>query len=96
MIILSKLALRSRTVTVMALVIVLVGGLYAYQQLQQELFPEITLGVINVSTSYQQGNPYQVAQEVTQPIEDVIIGMAEPQRGNLHLPQQPLHRAGQL
>ena len=75
MIILTRLALRNRAVTVMALVLILVGGVYAYQQLQQELFPEISLGVINISTSFQQGTPYQVAQEVTKPIEDVIIGM---------------------
>ena len=75
MIILSKLALRSRPVTVMALVLVLVGGVYAYRQLPQELFPEISLRVINVTTSYQQGTPYQVAEEVTRPIEDLIIGM---------------------
>ena len=77
MIILSRLALRRRSVTVMALVLILVGGVYAYQQLQQELFPEITLGVINVSTSFQQGTPYQVSQEVTKPIEDLIIGMED-------------------
>ncbi len=75
MIFLTRLALRSRTVTVMALILILVGGVYAYQQLQQELFPEISLGVINVSTSFQQGTPYQVSQDVTKPIEDVIIGM---------------------
>ena len=77
MIFLTRLALRGRAVTVMALVLILVGGVYAYQQLQQELFPEISLGVINVSTSFQQGTPYQVAQEVTKPIEDVIIGMED-------------------
>ena len=76
MIILTRQALRNRAVTVMALVLILAGGVYAYQQLQQELFPEITLGVINVSTTFQQGTPYQVSQEVTKPIEDVIIGMA--------------------
>ena len=75
MIILTRLALRNRVVTIMALVLILVGGVYAYQQLQQELFPEISLGVINISTSFQQGAPYQVSQEVTKPIEDVIIGM---------------------
>ena len=75
MIILSKLALRSRPVTVMALLLALAGGVYAYQQLQQELFPEISLRVINITTSYQQGTPYQVAEEVTKPIEDLIIGM---------------------
>ena len=75
MIILTKLALQSRTVTVMILILVLAGGIYGYQQLQQELFPEISLRVINVSTSYQQGTPYQVSQEVTKPVEDLIIGM---------------------
>ena len=77
MIFLTRLALRNRAVTVMALALILVGGVYAYQQLQQELFPEISLGVINISTSFQQGTPYQVAQEVTKPIEDVIIGMED-------------------
>ena len=75
MIILSKLALQRRSVTVMALVLVMAAGVYAYQQLQQELFPEISLRVINITTSYQQGTPYQVAEEVTKPIEDLIIGM---------------------
>ena len=75
MILLTRLALQSRTVTVLILILVLAGGIYAYQQLQQELYPEITLRLINVSTSYQQGTPYQVSQDVTKPIEDLIIGM---------------------
>ena len=75
MIILSRLALQRRAVTIMVLVLVLAGGVYAYQQLQQELFPEIVLGVINITTTYQQGSPHQVAEEVTAPIEDAIIGM---------------------
>ncbi len=75
MIFLTRLALHSRTVTVLILILVLAGGIYAYRQLQQELFPEISLRVINVSTTYQQGTPYQVSQDVTKPIEDLIIGM---------------------
>ena len=75
MIILTKLALQSRTVTIMILILVLAGGIYSYRQLQQELFPEINLRIINVTTSYQQGTPYQVSQDVTKPIEDLIIGM---------------------
>ena len=39
MIVLTRLALQSRTVTVLILILVLVGGIYAYRQLQQELFP---------------------------------------------------------
>ena len=75
MIILSKLALQRRSVTIMALILVLVGGIYSYQQLQQELFPEISLRVVNIVTPYQQGTPVEVAEEVTRPIEAVVIGM---------------------
>ena len=75
MIILSKLALQRRSVTVMALILALVGGVYSYQQLQQELFPEISLRVVNIVTPYQQGTPVEVAEEVTRPIEAVVIGM---------------------
>ncbi len=75
MILLTRLALHSRTVTIMILILVLAGGIYAYRQLQQELYPDVTLRLINVSTSYQQGTPYQVSQDVTKPIEDLILGM---------------------
>ena len=75
MIILSRLAVQRRAVTVMMLLLVLAGGVYAYQQLRQELFPEIKSGLISVTTTYQQGSPYEVAEEVTGPIEDLIIGM---------------------
>ena len=75
MIILSKLALSRRSVTIMALALIVAAGVYGYQQLQQELFPEISLKVINVVTSYQQGTPTEVAENVTTPIENVTIGM---------------------
>ena len=75
MIILTRLALRSRIVTATVLLLALAGGWYAYQQLGQELFPEISLKIISITTTFQQGSSYQVAEEVTRPVEDVVIGI---------------------
>ena len=49
----------------MALALIIAAGVYGYRQLQQELFPEISLKVINIVTSYQQGTPTEVAENVT-------------------------------
>ena len=75
MILLTKLAMQSRTVTVLILILALAGGVYAYRQLQQELYPDISLQIINISIPYQQGTPYQVSQEVTAPVEELLVGM---------------------
>ena len=37
------------------------------------------------STSYQQGTPYQVSQEVTKPVEDLIIGMEGLEGSDVHV-----------
>ena len=61
----------------MVMVLVLAAGIYSYNQLQQELFPEISFSVIYVVTSYQQGDPNTVATDVTTKVEDVIVGMPD-------------------
>ena len=59
----------------MAMVLVLAAGIYSYNQLQQELFPEISFSIVYVVTTYQQGDPNTVAADVTTKVEDVIVGM---------------------
>lgn len=72
---LTELALRRKPVTIMVMVLLLAAGLYSYDRLSQELFPEISFGTIFVITGYQQ-DPNTVADEITTPIEDSILGMA--------------------
>ncbi len=74
---LTELALRRKPVTIMAMALLLAAGVYSYQQLQQELFPEISFSIVYVVTPYQQGDPSTVAREVTSRVEDVIIGMSD-------------------
>ena len=72
---LTGLALRRPAVTVLIIILVMAGGVYSYQNLQRELFPEIEFPNITVLTAYPQANPQAVARDVSEPIEDAIIGM---------------------
>jgi HAE1 family hydrophobic/amphiphilic exporter-1 len=74
---LTTLALRRKPVTIMVMGLLLAVGLYSYDSLHQELFPEISFAIVYVITPYQQGDPNTVASEVTEKIENVIIGMAD-------------------
>ncbi len=74
---LTELALRRKSVTVMAMVLLLLAGVFSYNQLRQELFPEISFSIIYVVTSYQQGDPSTVANDVTAKVENLIIGMPD-------------------
>ena len=67
-------AIRRRTVTLLAVIILLAGGVFAYNSLQVELFPEIEFPLVVVTTSYPSSDPEGVVQNVTEPIERVIEG----------------------
>ena len=88
---LTELALRRKSVTVMAMILLLIAGVFSYNQLRQELFPEISFSIVYVVTSYQQGDPSTVAADVSSKVEDLIIGMPDLEKitsistGNLSL-----------
>ena len=67
-------AIRRRTVTLLAVIILLAGGVYAYNSLQVELFPEIEFPLVVVTTSYPSADPEGVVKDVTEPVERVIEG----------------------
>ena len=67
-------AISRRTVTLLAVIILLAGGVIAYNSLQVELFPDIEFPLVVVSTSYPSADPEGVVKDVTAPIEQVIEG----------------------
>ena len=67
-------AIRRRTVTLIAVVALLAGGVIAYNSLQVELFPEIEFPLVVVTTSYPSADPEAVVRDVTEPIERIIDG----------------------
>ena len=68
------IAVRNRTVTVLAIIIVLTAGVTAYNSLRVELFPEIEFPLVTVTTAYPSANPDAVVRDVTAPIERAISG----------------------
>ena len=68
------IAVRNRTVTVLAIIIVLTLGVTAYNSLRVELFPEIEFPLVTVTTAYPSANPDAVVRDVTAPIERAISG----------------------
>ncbi len=70
------IAVRNRTVTVLAIIIVLTAGVTAYNSLRVELFPEIEFPLVTVTTAYPSANPDAVVRDVTSPIERAISGTA--------------------
>ena len=64
--------MRRRSVTVLAILIVLVGGILTYRSLPVELFPEIEFPLVTVSTFYPSANPDAVVRDVSAPIENAI------------------------
>ena len=67
-------AISRRTVTMLAVVILLAGGVFAYNSLQVELFPEIEFPLVAVTTSYPAVDPEGVVKGVTAPIEQAVSG----------------------
>ena len=68
-------AISRRTVTLLAVVILLAAGVFAYNSLQVELFPEIEFPLVVVTTSYPSADPEAVVKDVTAPVERVIEGI---------------------
>jgi len=75
--IVNQLALK-RQVTVLALlVLVVIGGLYAYATLPRESFPDITIPYVFVTTSYEGVAPQDMEELITIPIERKLKGLAD-------------------
>jgi HAE1 family hydrophobic/amphiphilic exporter-1 len=70
---LTKLALRSRVVTILLALIVAGVSIWAFLGLKVELIPDISFPYTTVVTVYPQATPDTVVNEVTAPIEKVIL-----------------------
>ena len=71
---LTSIALRRPTVVLLAVVIILVSGVFAYRSLQVELFPQIEFPLVTVFAAYPSADPEAVVRDVTEPIERAISG----------------------
>ena len=72
---LTQLALKRKSVALLAIALILVSGIFTYRTLQVELFPEIEFPLITIVTFYPSANPEAVLRDLTEPIEQAISGI---------------------
>jgi multidrug efflux pump subunit AcrB len=70
-------ALRKRTVMVVMTLLLVAAGLISYQKLGRLENPNFTIKTAIVVTSYPGASPSEVAEEVTDPIEEAIQSMGQ-------------------
>ncbi|MBI4235873.1 MAG: efflux RND transporter permease subunit, partial [Chloroflexi bacterium] len=75
MTLLTRWALRARLLTLGAMALVLVAGLYSLVRLQVELLPDVDFPLVTITAVYPQADAQAVVRDVTQPVEKAITGM---------------------
>ena len=68
-------AISKRPVTILAIIILLIAGVTAYNSLRVELFPDIEFPLVTVTTSYPAADPEAVVRDVTAPMERAVSGI---------------------
>ncbi|TAK36649.1 MAG: LysM peptidoglycan-binding domain-containing protein [Chloroflexota bacterium] len=69
------LALAKRAVTLMVVMLVIAGGIWAARQLKIELLPNMDIPVVTVMTIYPTADPDSVLNDVTVPVESAVAGL---------------------
>jgi hydrophobic/amphiphilic exporter-1 (mainly G- bacteria), HAE1 family len=73
---LARLSIANRSVVALAAVTLVLIGAYLIPTLKQELLPSLFQPQITVTTAYPGASPEQVEQDVTNPLEQALLGLA--------------------
>ncbi len=74
---LAEFTIRNKVLSVIVILMTLVGGWTAYQEMPRFEDPEFTIRTAQVIAQYPGASPKEVAQEVTEPLERAIQQMQE-------------------
>ena len=74
---LAELAIRNKVVSVIVVLITVLGGWSAYQNMARFEDPEFTIRTALVAVQYPGASPTEVAEEVVEPLERAIQQMQE-------------------
>ncbi|MEO5568907.1 MAG: efflux RND transporter permease subunit, partial [Gemmatimonadaceae bacterium] len=72
----SDFAIRRPIITVVAMIALVVFGLFALMQLDTDEFPEIEPPIVSINIPYPGASPDQVEREVLEPIEEAVAGLS--------------------
>jgi hydrophobic/amphiphilic exporter-1 (mainly G- bacteria), HAE1 family len=73
---LSDIAIRRPVFTTMMALCIAVLGLVGYLRLGTDLYPQVSLPFVTVTTVYPGGSPQDLEDNVTRPIEDAVSGIS--------------------
>lgn len=68
----AEIPIKRPTLVVVVFTILILGGLYSYNQLGYELLPKFNLNLLTISTTYPGASSSEVENSVTKKIEDAI------------------------
>ena len=66
---------RNTVAANLAMVLLLIGGIWAAISAQKEVFPQFELDIVNVSVGYPGAAPEEVEQGILRPVEEAIRGI---------------------
>ena len=69
------MAIKNKTTIYIVTALLILFGIYSYQQMPRELYPEIVVPTIIVQTSYPGNSPIDIENFITIPIEKELKGM---------------------
>ncbi len=72
----SDFAIKRPLITIVAMIVLVVSGLFAYSKLQTDEFPEVAPPVVLTTIVYPGASPDQVEREVLDPVEEAITGIS--------------------
>ncbi|GIT16531.1 MAG: hypothetical protein CM1200mP38_1880 [Dehalococcoidia bacterium] len=81
----TQIAMRSRPVTILAIIMLTIISINSYINMQRELFPQIEFPNLFIVTIYPNSNPEAITREITEPIENSISGIPELKKSVQHL-----------
>ena len=72
----SDFAIKRPLITIVAMIVLVVSGLFAYAKLETDEFPEVAPPVVLTTIVYPGASPDQVEREVLDPVEEAITGIS--------------------
>ncbi|MDR2442910.1 MAG: efflux RND transporter permease subunit [Deltaproteobacteria bacterium] len=72
---LAEASVKRPVFTTMAVLIVVVLGLFSLGRIPLDLMPELTMPIITVRTTYENASPSEVEEQITKPLERVLVAV---------------------
>ena len=72
----TDISIKRTTIPVVLFTILIIGGLYSFFKLSEELTPNMDLPINSITTVYPGASPSEVESSVTKPIEDAVSAIS--------------------